>query len=154
MKSAIPFVSTLLALSLGLTACGGSGDGFQWPGATGTALPYELMGKVDNAEKTEIRNGSYGSSMAPHPTREGYFYGLSDRGPNAATEAGRTPSGIIFLTPSYTPRIGLFRLTSEGKAELVDVVTAISSAEASLETVMSIRDQVISAYQEIMRMPI
>jgi flagellar hook-basal body complex protein FliE len=41
-----------------------------------------------------------------------------------------------------------------GKAELVDVVTAISSAEASLETVMSIRDQVISAYQEIMRMPI
>ena len=41
-----------------------------------------------------------------------------------------------------------------GKAELVDVVTAVSSAEASLETVMAIRDQVISAYQEIMRMPI
>jgi flagellar hook-basal body complex protein FliE len=41
-----------------------------------------------------------------------------------------------------------------GKAELIDVVTAISSAEASLETVMSVRDQVISAYQEIMRMPI
>jgi flagellar hook-basal body complex protein FliE len=41
-----------------------------------------------------------------------------------------------------------------GKAELVDVVTAISSAEASLETVMAVRDQVISAYQEIMRMPI
>ncbi|MFO1212244.1 MAG: esterase-like activity of phytase family protein [Paenacidovorax caeni] len=122
MKPAIPFVSTLLALSLGLIACGSSGDGFQWPGATGTALPYELMGKVDNAEKTEIRTGSYGSSMAPHPTREGYFYGLSDRGPNAATEAGRTPSGIIFLTPSYTPRIGLFRLTSEGKAELVDTI--------------------------------
>ena len=41
-----------------------------------------------------------------------------------------------------------------GKAELVDVVTAVSSAEASLETVMAVRDQVISAYQEIMRMPI
>lgn len=41
-----------------------------------------------------------------------------------------------------------------GKAELIDVVTAISSAEASLETVMAVRDQVISAYQEIMRMPI
>jgi flagellar hook-basal body complex protein FliE len=41
-----------------------------------------------------------------------------------------------------------------GKAELVDVVTAISSAEASLETVMAVRDQVINAYQEIMRMPI
>ena len=42
----------------------------------------------------------------------------------------------------------------QGKAELVDVVTAISSAEASLETMMAVRDQVISAYQEILRMPI
>ena len=41
-----------------------------------------------------------------------------------------------------------------GKADLVDVATAVSSAEASLETVMAIRDQVINAYQEIMRMPI
>src|SRR5678815_5195394 len=41
-----------------------------------------------------------------------------------------------------------------GKTELVDVVTAISAAESSLETVMAVRDQVISAYQEIMRMPI
>ena len=41
-----------------------------------------------------------------------------------------------------------------GKAELIDVVTAISAAEASLETVMAVRDQVINAYQEIMRMPI
>ena len=41
-----------------------------------------------------------------------------------------------------------------GKAELIDVVTAISAAETSLETVMAVRDQVISAYQEIMRMPI
>ena len=42
----------------------------------------------------------------------------------------------------------------QGKAELIDVVTAISAAETSLETVMAVRDQVISAYQEIMRMPI
>lgn len=42
----------------------------------------------------------------------------------------------------------------QGKAELVDVVTAISAAESSLETVMAVRDQVIAAYQEIMRMPI
>lgn len=41
-----------------------------------------------------------------------------------------------------------------GKTELVDVVTAISAAEASLETVIAVRDQVINAYQEIMRMPI
>ncbi len=42
----------------------------------------------------------------------------------------------------------------QGKAEMVDVVTAIASAETSLETMMAVRDQVIAAYQEIMRMPI
>ena len=42
----------------------------------------------------------------------------------------------------------------QGKAELVDVVTAVAAAEASLETVMAVRDQVIAAYQEILRMPI
>ena len=43
---------------------------------------------------------------------------------------------------------------AHGKAQLIDVVTAVSSAEQSLSTVMAIRDQVIGAYQEIMRMPI
>ncbi len=41
-----------------------------------------------------------------------------------------------------------------GRADLVDVVTAVAAAEASLETVMSVRDEVIKAYQDIMRMPI
>ena len=42
----------------------------------------------------------------------------------------------------------------QGKGSLIDVATAISSAQTSLETVMAVRDQVISAYQEIMRMTI
>jgi len=42
----------------------------------------------------------------------------------------------------------------QGKAELIDAVTAVASAETSLQSVIAIRDQVISAYQEIMRMPI
>lgn len=41
-----------------------------------------------------------------------------------------------------------------GKTDIVNVVTAIAQAETSLETVMAVRDQVIQAYQEIMRMPI
>ena len=45
-------------------------------------------------------------------------------------------------------------LQAQGKAELIDAVTAVSSAQANLETVIAIRDQVINAYQEIMRMPI
>lgn len=41
-----------------------------------------------------------------------------------------------------------------GKADLTDVVTAISDAETSLNTVVAIRDRVISAYQDIIKMPI
>ena len=38
--------------------------------------------------------------------------------------------------------------------ELTDVVTAVSNAEVTLQTVVAVRDKVISAYQDIMRMPI
>jgi flagellar hook-basal body complex protein FliE len=42
----------------------------------------------------------------------------------------------------------------QGKGDIVDVVTAVNAAEMSLETVVAIRDRVIAAYQDIMRMPI
>lgn len=40
------------------------------------------------------------------------------------------------------------------QGNLVDVVTAVSEAEATVQTVVAIRDKVVTAYQEIMRMPI
>lgn len=43
---------------------------------------------------------------------------------------------------------------ASGQGDIVDVVTAISAAETQLQTVMAVRDQVIQAYQEILRMPI
>ncbi|MEM6781601.1 MAG: flagellar hook-basal body complex protein FliE [Pseudomonadota bacterium] len=41
-----------------------------------------------------------------------------------------------------------------GDANLQDVVGAITQAELTLETVVAVRDRLVSAYQEIMRMPI
>ncbi len=41
-----------------------------------------------------------------------------------------------------------------GKADVTDVVTAVTNAEVALDTVVAVRDRVISAYQEIIRMPI
>jgi len=41
-----------------------------------------------------------------------------------------------------------------GTADLTDVVTAVGKAEMTLQTVVSLRDRVIQAYQEILRMPI
>lgn len=41
-----------------------------------------------------------------------------------------------------------------GKADIKDVVAAVTNAEMTLETVVNVRDKVINAYNEIMRMPI
>ncbi len=41
-----------------------------------------------------------------------------------------------------------------GKTDISEVVMAVSQAEVTLQTVVSIRDRVVSAYQEILRMPI
>lgn len=41
-----------------------------------------------------------------------------------------------------------------GKADIADVVTAVSNAEMALNTVVVVRDRVISAYQDIIKMPI
>ena len=41
-----------------------------------------------------------------------------------------------------------------GAGNVTEVVTAISKAELALQATVAIRDRVISAYQEVMRMPI
>ena len=41
-----------------------------------------------------------------------------------------------------------------GNASLDEVVMAVTEAEMALNTVVSIRDRVIQAYQEVLRMPI
>jgi flagellar hook-basal body complex protein FliE len=41
-----------------------------------------------------------------------------------------------------------------GTANLTDVVQAVTAAELTLQTVVAVRDRMLTAYQEIMRMPI
>lgn len=42
----------------------------------------------------------------------------------------------------------------QGQADLTDVVTAVSNAEVTLQTAVAVRDKVVEAYQNVMRMPI
>ena len=42
----------------------------------------------------------------------------------------------------------------QGKASLIDVVTALSSAQTSLNTMIAVRNQMIQSYQQIMNMAI
>jgi flagellar hook-basal body complex protein FliE len=41
-----------------------------------------------------------------------------------------------------------------GRANVVDMVTALTETEMAIESMVTLRDRVISAYEEIMRMPI
>jgi len=41
-----------------------------------------------------------------------------------------------------------------GEAELLEVVASVNDAEATLRTVVAVRDKVVQSYQEILRMPI
>ncbi|WP_142847854.1 flagellar hook-basal body complex protein FliE [Telmatospirillum sp. J64-1] len=41
-----------------------------------------------------------------------------------------------------------------GKADIREVVNAVTNAELTLDTVVAVRDKVVTAYKEIMQMPI
>ena|SRR5882724_6486564 len=49
---------------------------------------------------------------------------------------------------------GQSKAMANGKANLVDVATAVTETEVAIESLVSVRDKVIQAYEEIMRMPI
>ena len=40
------------------------------------------------------------------------------------------------------------------EADILEVVSAVSNAEVTLQSVVAVRDRVVQAYQEIIRMPI
>ena len=44
--------------------------------------------------------------------------------------------------------------TGSNKANIVDVVTAVAETETAINTLVSVRDKVVAAYQQIMQMPI
>ena len=59
----------------------------------------------------------------------------------SVVEAGRKSDGQTIAMAS-------------GKANVVDVVTAVAETEVAVGTLVSVRDRVIQSYEEIMRMPI
>src|ERR1051325_7267434 len=86
--------------------------------------------------------------------------GVTSKALGAATSAAG--GGFADLVKSFANQS--IDATSQGEtastkaidkdAELVDVVSAVSNAEVTLDTVVTLRDRVIQAYQEIIRMPV
>jgi flagellar hook-basal body complex protein FliE len=87
--------------------------------------------------------------------------GLSGRGrPGAAaTEeggadfAGMVRSAVTSIAERGQQTEQTAQAFANGRADLVDVVTAVAETETALETLVSVRDRMIQAYEEIMRMP-
>jgi len=81
-------------------------------------------------------------------------------GPAAAKEAGPSFGDMVdnaakeaLTTAKGAETLGI-KAAAGVPVELTDVVTAVSNAEVTLQTVVAVRDKVIAAYQDIMRMPI
>jgi flagellar hook-basal body complex protein FliE len=86
--------------------------------------------------------------------------GQAAAGPDPATEtAGQKFTEMVqgALETTNASLVQAEQMTAAaatGDAELVDVVTAVAAAEVQLETVMAVRDEVIRAYNDILKMPI
>ena len=90
---------------------------------------------------------------------------LTDPSAALAKAAGEETSGPSFgamLKEAITSVVEAGRksdaqtqnMAAGGKSNIIDVVTAVSETEVAVEALVSVRDKVIAAYEEIMRMPI
>jgi flagellar hook-basal body complex protein FliE len=82
-----------------------------------------------------------GPHDAPAAAAARTFGALLEQTLNDAIDAGHKSEAIATAAVS-------------GRASLQDVVEAVNAAELSLQTVVAVRDRMIAAYQEILRMPI
>ncbi len=76
---------------------------------------------------------------------------ISDQGPNFGDMVKNAMNDVVSSSKAAETQM---TAQASGKADMVNVVTAVASAQASLETMMAVRDQVIQAYQQIMSMPV
>lgn len=81
------------------------------------------------------------AAAAEAPAEGGGFGATLQRAVEGAVELGR--SADVASTQ------GLL-----GQGSVSDVVMAVSRAELALQTAVALRDRVVSAYQDVMRMPI
>jgi flagellar hook-basal body complex protein FliE len=49
---------------------------------------------------------------------------------------------------------GQAQAVAEGKANMIDVVTAVAETETTFQTLVSVRDKVIAAYEDVLKMQI
>ena len=89
---------------------------------------------------------------------------ITDAAAGITKAAGESSSGPNFgelvkeaigsLTQAARASDAQSQAMAAGKANIVDVVTAVAETEVAIDTLVSVRDKVVQAYEEIMKMPI
>ncbi|WP_419902522.1 flagellar hook-basal body complex protein FliE [Kiloniella sp.] len=81
--------------------------------------------------------------------------GLEDKSDVLGDDFASTLRGVATETISTMQQAeNKTLMAAAGKADVTEVVTAMAEAEVTLQTVVAVRDKVVQAYQEILRMPI
>src|SRR5215468_5634686 len=86
---------------------------------------------------------------------------LDSGGGSKGTEAGEGPSFASVLKDAVGSVMETGRKSdaqtvamASGKANVMDVVTAVAETDVAVSTLVSVRDRVIQAYEDIMKMSI
>jgi len=118
-----------------------------------------LAAPVSSALQAYLASGGTSGMTAP---------GVSSFADLASLNSGAAPSGGLPKADFGTMVTNALRATVDsghaaeaaatqavkGDGNLIDVVSAVSKAELSLQTTIAIRDRVVSAYQDIMHLAI
>jgi flagellar hook-basal body complex protein FliE len=80
--------------------------------------------------------------------------GVAESGDAGSDFASLLKSGAASFIESSKKSEELSKQAIAGKADVRDVVAAVNNAELTLQTVVAVRDKVIAAYSDILKMPI
>lgn len=80
--------------------------------------------------------------------------GVSSGGEDKVSFGSLLKAGVETVVETQKKSEAVSAAAVTGKADITDVVKAVNEAELTLQTMVAVRDKIISAYQDIMRMPI
>lgn len=103
-----------------------------------------------------VANAAYGQTQRLVPNNQGLFNpagksGGQEQTPDFGQLVSQSIQGVV-ETGKTSDALSTDLIS--GKANVVDVVTAVAQTELAMQSLVAVRDRVISAYEEIMRMPI
>lgn len=100
--------------------------------------------RANSGMKAQSESGSFQTPQMPGVSENSMKPSFSD----LVTDALNTSRGSAYKSEEVSTR------AIANEADLHELVTSVANAELTLNTVVAVRDRMVSAYQEIVKMPI